>query len=236
MILGSITSIQVGRPRKYSVAGNAEKAWTSAIEKHAVRGSVRLGLTNLEGDEQADLKHHGGRDKAVLAYCMEHYEAWRSELPGVQFGHGGFGENLTVSGFGESDCCVGDLIEIADCRLQITQPRQPCWKLSRRWNLPKLAVRVQQTGRTGWYLRVLQPGTIQAGQPIRLIDRPFPDFSIAWSSSVMYAKPRCKEDDLRLAQCTALSDSWKTTLLRRASDGTERPESERLYGDSSHHP
>ncbi|TWT32164.1 6-N-hydroxylaminopurine resistance protein [Thalassoglobus neptunius] len=230
MILGKIESIQVGRPRRYDSEGDSSKSWTSAIGKCPVQGRVHVGLTNIAGDEQADLKHHGGPDKAVLAYAAKHYDDWNLELPDSPFRAGSFGENLTVSGFSEADCCIGDIMRIGDCELQISQPRQPCWKLSRYWNLPKLTIQVQQTGRTGWYYRVHKEGDIEAGISIELIDRPFPEFTVAWASSVMYAKPRSPDDDLRLAECPALSASWKETLHQRGMKGIEKDSSPRLNG------
>lgn len=230
MILGRIESVQVGRPHRYDDEGAAAEPWISAIRKQAVQGSVAVRRTSLAGDEQADLKHHGGPDKAVLAYAAHHFDEWNREFPDRAFAAGSFGENLTLSGCSESDCCIGDIIRIGDCQLQISQPRQPCWKLSRLWSLPKLAVRVQQTGRTGWYLRVLQEGTIEAGLPIELIERPFPALTVAWASSVMYSKPRIPEDDRRLAACEALSESWKSTLNKRAHADYQSTEQQRLFG------
>ncbi|MBC7965972.1 MAG: MOSC domain-containing protein [Fuerstia sp.] len=211
-----ILSIQVGRPQQFDVEGAPAESWTSAIRKTAVSGAVHLGRTGLAGDEQADPVHHGGPDKAVLAYAAKHYETWNAEFPDLNFPAGGFGENLTVAGIDESGGCIGDTFRIGDCLLQISQPRQPCWKLSRRWNFPQLAVLVQQNGRTGWYHRVLQEGVIEAGMALELVDRPFPDFSVAWASSVMFARPKRSDDDLRLAACPALSDAWRTTLENRA--------------------
>ena len=101
--------------------------------------------------------------------------------------------------------------------VQISQPRQPCWKLSRRWELPKLAVRVQQTRRTGWYLRVLQEGTVFAQEAMRLIDRPHPEWTIAEANEVMFATVRNAQRDLALSKCSSLSSSWKKTLAMRAS-------------------
>jgi len=230
MILGTIETIQVGRPRHFNDEGDSAKPWTSAICKTPVQGAIQLGWTNLDGDEQADLKHHGGPDKAVLAYSAAHYNTWKDELPDAAFEHGAFGENLTVSGLNEADCCVGDVMQIGDCQLQISQPRQPCWKLSRRWNLPKLAVLVQQTGRTGWYYRVIERGTFEPGSSIHLIDRPFPEFTVKKASEIMYAKPRSPNNDLALAQCPALSASWKETLTKRATKGIAPDTSKRLDG------
>ena len=105
---------------------------------------------------------------------------------------------------------------VSDCQLQISQPRQPCWKLARHWNLPKLPVLVQRNGRTGWYFRVLNEGVIEAGMTMELVDRPYPEYTVSWANSVMYAKPRRHKDSLRLAECPALSESWRTHLRQRA--------------------
>ena len=216
MTHGQVLSIQIGQIQEFAVAGDPADLWTSAISKTKVSEAVHVGHTGIAGDEQADLVNHGGPDKAVLAYASKHYEKWNAEFPDMNFESGGFGENLTVADIDESTGCIGDTFRISDCLLQISQPRQPCWKLSRRWNLPELTVLVQQNGRTGWYYRVLKEGVIEAGMGIELVDRPFPEFSVAWANSVMYAKPRRHEDDLRLAECPALSRSWRTNLEHRA--------------------
>ena len=216
MTHGQVLSIQIGQIQEFAVAGAPADSWTSAISKTKVSAVVHVGHTGIAGDEQADLVNHGGPDKAVLAYASKHYEKWNTEFPDMKFESGGFGENLTVADIDESACYIGDTFRISDCLLQISQPRQPCWKLSRRWNLPELAVLVQQNGRTGWYYRVLKEGVIEVGMAIELVDRPFPEFSVAWANSVMYARPRRHEDDLRLAECPALSRSWRTNLEHRA--------------------
>ncbi len=212
---------------------DSDKNWTSGICKNPVTGPVYAGKTNIEGDGQADLEHHGGVDKAVLAYSNVHYESWNQEFPDRRFADGAFGENLCVSELTETDVCIGDVFQLGECVLQVSQPRQPCWKLSRRWNLPKLAVRVQQTRRTGWYLRVLTEGLIQAPSPLKLMERPHAEFTIEWANTVMFAKPRNSNDDLKLAECPLLSTSWQKTLLARAKKGTEPNEAKRLRGESS---
>jgi MOSC domain-containing protein YiiM len=216
-----LESIQVGRSRQFNAEGESAKPWTSAIIKTNVKGSVYVTRTNIAGDEQADHKQHGGTDKAVLAYPACHYSSWNSEIEGVDFPAGGFGENLTVAGFDESCCCVGDTFRVGQCLLQVSQPRQPCWKLSKRWGIPNLVVLVQKTGRTGWYFRVLEEGEIEANMTIEIVERPNPDLTLSWANSVMYAKPRQRDDDLRLASCPDLSASWRNNLKKR----TRRSES-----------
>ncbi|MFO1003224.1 MAG: MOSC domain-containing protein [Planctomycetaceae bacterium] len=187
-----------------------------AIRKARVSGMVQVQQTGIASDEQADLVHHGGPDKAILAYAAQHYDQWNTEFPDKCFEAGGFGENLTVTGLDESRCCIGDTFRVGDSVLEISQPRQPCWKLSRRWDLPGLAVLVQKNGRTGWYLRVIKTGQIEAGMTLELIARPFPEFSVQWANTVMYAKPRRPADDQRLSLCPALSAAWRTDLEKRS--------------------
>ncbi|TWU03627.1 MOSC domain-containing protein [Neorhodopirellula pilleata] len=216
-----VVSIQVGRPRQFDSTEDADvgtgKPWESAIIKRPVSGPVSVFTENIDGDHQADLVHHGGPDKAVCAYASERFGFWSQTYPEIDWRPGCFGENLTLSGLVEPDVCIGDTFKVGDCVLQISQPRQPCWKLSRRWYLPKLAVLVQQTRFTGWYFRVLQSGIIEAGNVMRLTDRQYPQWSITAANDVMFAKPRDPARDRALADCPALSQSWRESLTQRAS-------------------
>ena len=212
-----VLSVQVGRLQRFgNDQDSGDKPWTSGIIKYSVSDSVMVRRTNLDGDEQADLVHHGGLDKAVLAYPHEHYKFWQTEFPEVNWENGCFGENLTLCGLTESEVCVGDVYSLGDSVLQISQPRQPCWKLSRRWAIPKLAVRVQQTRRTGWYMRVLQEGEVSFGQTMSLVERLHPEWTIGHCNDVMFARPREPERDIELASCESLSESWKQTLSKRS--------------------
>lgn len=210
-----IESVFVGRPQSFSAEGDSTPR-TSAIVKQRVDGPVYVHCENIDGDQQADLVHHGGLDKAICAYAVQNYACWIREFPRVDWEAGCFGENLALSGVGESDICIGDSFAVGSCILQVSQPRQPCWKLSRRWDIPKLAVRVQQTRRTGWYFRVLNVGVINTGQTMNLISRPYPQWTIDSANDVMFAKPPNFEHDQELAACSLLSTSWRKTLASRA--------------------
>ncbi|WP_315850966.1 MOSC domain-containing protein [Rhodopirellula europaea] len=217
-----IVSVQIGACRSFLKNGDPDRPWISAIEKNVVAGPVLTSELGLEGDEQADKVHHGGIDKAVLGYCESHYSFWEKEFSETKWGSGAFGENLTLSGMLESEVCIGDVFECQSAnadglRLQVSQPREPCWKLSQRWGLPKLAVRVQATRRTGWYMRVLHSGKVQAGQTLKLIQRPHPEFTVDVANNILFAKPRDAMADLRLAGCQSLSEAWKENLIRRSA-------------------
>ena len=213
-----VESIQVGRTQTY--LGDDGKSWESAIGKTTVAGPVVVHPESLEGDQQADRVHHGGLDKAILAYSCAHFDAWKIDFPDCSVSGGTFGENLTVDGMSEPDVCIGDVFQVGSSVLQVSQPRQPCWKLSRKWNLPKLAVHVQKTGRTGWYFRVIETGVINPGDLLELIDRPHAEFSVMRAHKIMHTKRRSKADDLMLSDCEALSSSWRDQLRLRA----DRPE------------
>ena len=125
---------------------------------------------NLDGDRQADLSVHGGPDKAVYCYPAEHYEAWQSEL-GRELDYGTFGENLTVSGLLEDNLHIDDVLTVGDAVLQVSQPRFPCFKLGIKLGDPLMVRRFQESGRSGFYCRVLEEGLIEAGQTIEVIER-----------------------------------------------------------------
>lgn len=211
--MAHIVSIQVGKPQTYTTG----TSWTSAIVKSPVLGSVWMGATNIAGDGQADLENHGGADKAVLAYGLAHYDHWRTVMPDVPWINGGFGENLTIDGLTEQDVCIGDVYRIGTARVQVSQPRQPCWKLARRWAINDLTAQVEQTGYTGWYLRVIDEGEIEARMPLDLVERPYPQWSVARTTEVYHRAKResafAMTVGAELAQVEPLAESWKSALL-----------------------
>jgi MOSC domain-containing protein YiiM len=137
--------------------------------KEPVLFRVRVRRLNLEGDAQADLRVHGGPDKAVYAYDLGGYEHWRREL-GLELPFGQFGENLTVEGMPETEVRIGDVYGIGTAVLQVSQPRSPCYKLAMKMERPRFLKPFLASGRTGFYLRVLEEGEIGAGDEIELIE------------------------------------------------------------------
>ena len=209
----TLVSIQAGRPRWLGGEGDPEgRPWRSGFVKEPVAGLVRLGRTGLNGDGQADERHHGGPEQALLAYAADHYPGWRAELGRPDFPHGAFGENLTIAGLDETTVCIGDTFAIGEARVQVSQPRTPCWKIGRRWAIPDLTKRVETTGRTGWYLRVLVEGEIAAGVPVLLVGRPYPEWTIARAHAVRRAQRRDPAAAAALAACPRLSPAWRSAL------------------------
>ena len=189
-----------------------DRPWVTSFFKDPVDGPVWLGLTNLAGDGQADLENHGGPDKAVLAYAAAHYPLWRAELGRPDLPYGAFGENFTIAGLTEATVCIGDVYAIGEARVQVSQPRQPCWKIARRWRIKDLTARVRETGRTGWYLRVLTEGYVEPGLPVTLIERPYPQWTVARATEIMHRRREAPAAAAELAACPLLSTAWRETL------------------------
>ena len=163
-----LLSVNVGRPRVLNWHGRDIR---TAIFKQPVSGPVALAGVNLAGDEQADLRVHGGPDKAVYAYDATHYAAWQALLPHwTDWTPGLFGENLTTEGLLETTVRVGDVFGLGTARLRAVQPRQPCHKLNARFDDAGMAARFAQVGRPGIYFRVEEPGTVQAGDALALLE------------------------------------------------------------------
>lgn len=218
MTTPSLLSIQVGLPKRRGVVGSKnpmERPFQSGIFKDNVEGRVWLGAENLAGDGQADLQNHGGTFRAVLAYSAEHYPVWRTELSLPDLPYGAFGENFTISGLDEETVCIGDVFSIGEAKVQVSQPRQPCWKLARRWNMKDLTARVHYHGWGGWYLSVVQQGYVQAGTPVVLEKHPLPGFDIAFVYALMNQQIDDPQAMAELANCEWLSPGWRAVFAER---------------------
>lgn len=171
-----VESVQVGR-----IAPLGPDRVPSAHVKHRVEGPVAIGRLGLAGDEQADLRVHGGPDKAVYGYSADLYPDWAAEHPqhAARLTPGAFGENLTISGLAEGDLCVGDIHAIGTARLQLCQPRQPCFKFALCFEDPRMPRAMVRSGRSGWYYRVVEEGEIRAGDTITRVERPHPELAFA---------------------------------------------------------
>ncbi len=174
MTTPTVISIQIGSSQIYT---DDQGTWETSFFKEPVTGSTYVEKMGLAGDSQTNKVHHGGKEKAVLMYSADHYPTWQAKL-NQEFTFGGFAENLTVGNLNENTVFIGDIFEIGVVKLQVTQARQPCAKIARRWGIPDLTKRVLKTGRTGWYCRVLETGSIAAGENVTLLERPNPTWNI----------------------------------------------------------
>jgi MOSC domain-containing protein YiiM len=210
-----LISVQIGRPRTVGTAGAAdpmERAFRSAIWKEPVSGPVVVGTLGLQGDAVANTRVHGGPEQAVLMYAGSHYPLWEAEWGRDGLGPGAFGENLTVEGLTETEACIGDVLEIGGVTFQVSQPRQPCATLARRHRVPDMIAIVQGNGRSGWYLRVLRTGWLEAGQPVRLAERPHPEWTVRRAALAYMRRKEDVEEARALGRCAALSPGWRERL------------------------
>lgn len=213
-----ILSIQVGRPKTYGAVGAADpmdRLWETSFFKEAVEGPLWLGPENLEGNGQADLRSHGGPDKAVLSYAASHYPDWRVELGKPDFPFGAFAENFTIEGLSEATVCIGDTYAVGDARIQVSQSRGPCWKIARRWRIEGLTERVLKSGRPGWYCRVLHEGEVAPGMTLELLERPHPEWTITRVHTTVYGGERDPDVLAALAAVPELADKPRGHLELR---------------------
>lgn len=219
-----IISLNVGKPAVFAYQG---KEIETGIFKHPVNEPLYLSKTNLDGDGQADLVYHGGPEKAVCVYPHEHYPYWTERLS-RQLDMGAFGENLTVEGLREESVCIGDIFQWGEAVVQISQPRQPCHKLAKKYDVPELPLWVQETGYTGFYFRVLQEGRVAMDQ-LQLIERHPAGVTVQFANQIMHLDKQNREGIERILAVDALSVNWCQTLTKRLA-GVQTDTSARLNG------
>ncbi len=217
-----LISLQLGAVRQIASEATGQwwdEDWRTGLYKRPSAGPQWLGAQGFRGDEQADRKNHGGPDKAVCVYPAEHYPHWNQALGLTELPWGAFGENFTTEGLLETGVCVGDIFGIGAARVQISQPRQPCWKLARRWRIKDLPVQLENAGFTGWYFRVLEEGLVERGASFSLVKRPHPEWTIEQANQVMHHRKHDLAAARLLASCPSLSASWVNSLSRRVETG-----------------
>ena len=206
-----VVSVNVGRPRTVDHQGRQVR---TAIYKTPVTGAVRVGRLNLDGDAQADLRVHGGEDKAAYVYPSEHYAYWARELK-RDLPWGQFGENLTVEGLLEDDVCIGDVLRIGDARFEVTQPRTPCYKLAMKMEIDDFIARFAASLRTGFYLRVLDEGSVAAGVAITREMRGQGELSVREAFRLRFGEPVAAEALQRAVEVPALTGGWRRAYQQR---------------------
>jgi len=216
----------IGRARPFGPNGEP-----SAIDKHPVAQPLWLGPMGLAGDDHGDTVHHGGADKALHHYAQEHYAVWHQVLPLVpeqSWQVGGFGENIATLGLTECDVCIGDIVRLGKAVLQVSQARQPCWRLNLRFGCDDMARRVQSSGRTGWYYRVLEAGEIAPGDELRLIDQPHGQWPLSRLLHHFYIEPLDRDALAAIAALEVLAPSWRQIAAQRLKTGGVEDWSRRL--------
>ena len=202
MSAATLVSIHAGK-----VAPLGPRRVPSAIVKARMPGRAMIGQLGLAGDAQADPRVHGGPEKAVYGYAQRHYADWARDFPehAEKFAPGGVGENLSIDGVDEEGICVGDVHAIGGALLQVCQPREPCFKFALLFGDNRLVRAMVESGRAGWYYRVLQEGDVGAGDAVRVHARPNPDFSFARLVAIVSRRQATPEECTRLAGMEGLA-------------------------------
>jgi MOSC domain-containing protein YiiM len=213
-VTNRVASVNVGRPMQVPYRGNMI---STAIFKYPVEGRVMLRTTGFDGDGQADPSVHGGEHKAAYIYSANDYAWWIEEL-GHPLQHGEFGENLTVTGFGDDTVSVGDVLRIGDALVQVAAPREPCFKLGIRMGDPRFQARFREANRMGFYVRVIEEGEIGAGDAAEVVERAEGSVTIAEFHGIFVDG----RDDVsalrRLAAAPTLEPEWVDWCERRIAD------------------
>lgn len=208
-----LVSVNVGKPRTVTWH---DREVSTGIFKEPVTGPVQVRTLNLEGDGQADLRVHGGTEKAVYVYAAEHYDFWKNALPGTELSHGAFGENLTIEGLpGEDEVSVGDVYRIGTALFMVTQPRMPCYKLGIRFSDDTMVKRFLDARRMGFYFSVLQEGELQTGDEVMLVDRHPQRLSITETTRMYVRETQDRALFETAANHPVLPESWREYFRQR---------------------
>jgi MOSC domain-containing protein YiiM len=210
-----VLSVNVGRPREFDYNGRPAK---SAIWKSPVTGRIAARGVNLEGDDQADRKAHGGPDKSVYAYAIEDLRWWEEQL-GRSLQYAEFGENLTTEGIEVNDALVGERWAIGTAVFEVSEPRIPCWRLGVRINDQGFVRRFTEAMRPGTYLRIIVEGAVGAGDEIRIIERPAHDMTVR---DIFRIYTRDRGEVERLLAVPRLSDAWLAWAQRYLEETKDR--------------
>lgn len=230
----AIAALLTGRATPLGSGGDI----LSGIAKHSRQGALKLGRDGLEGDEQGDRIYHGGPDKALHHYAADHYPAWAAWHPGspVAMAPGAFGENISTTGITETDVHVGDVFSTGAVLLQVTQARQPCFRVNLRLQRDDAALWMQTSGRTGWYYGVLRAGWLGAGDTLTLVDRPCPAWPLARVIAALFPQdlsaPGLPEEWRQAAQLAELAPRWRDAFARRLATGRIEDWTLRLHGSA----
>jgi MOSC domain-containing protein YiiM len=210
-----LISVNVGLPREITVGG---KTVRTSIWKNPVQGRVHVSTLNLDGDQQSDLKVHGGVGKAVYLYPSEHYSYWRTQLPDAELSWGAFGENFTSERILEDEIKIGDRVRVGSVEFMVTQPRMPCFKLGIRFNRRDMVKRFLASKRSGLYLAVIREGEVENGDSIEFIERQETGVTITDIVNLYSVDSQNQELLRRATEVPALPQSWKDYFRKRLWD------------------
>lgn len=210
-----IISINIASPERVSLDGGPKKH-RSGIFKTPVSKPIFLDCLGFEGDGVGDLKMHGGEDKALCAYCVDHFPYWNEKLQ-RKISPGSFGENLSLLGMPETAINIGDIFEVGAAQIQVSQPREPCHKLNKVFNDQSMACSVKKSGFSGYYLRVLKAGMVETGSLLKRVHKDPNEFSIEKANALLRKGGANSQDMEELISIRALGSEWQEKIQKRLS-------------------
>ena len=220
----AIKQILTGKVQPFGPKGEP-----SAYIKTPFSGTAKIDHLGLQSDQQADTRYHGGPDKALLHYAFDHYECWRTEQPQL-IEHfvqpGAFGENISSLGITEQEVCIGDQFQLGTAVVEVSQGRQPCWKLAHRFTAAHMVKEVIRTGRSGWYYRVIKPGNLETGDKLELLERKYPQWVVDQVTAMLIGNKNNTSDTAKLtelAKLKSLSSEWRTLAQKRLNKLAKTP-------------
>ncbi len=225
-----LIQVRSGKIKKSLGNGRIE----TAIHKSPCAGPVAISESGIVSDEHA-YGPHNSPDKALLHYCTSHYDKWAKEIPASEphFKPGAFGENIFNAEVSEMNICIGDRIAIGDVVVEASEPRTPCYKLNHRFEVVDMAKRTQTLFRTGWLYRVLKPGIVTAGDMIRLLERPNPDWTVARVMHYLFIETDNKAMMEQIVEIPQLGEDIKSKFSARLTRGVTEDQNGRMYGDTN---
>ena len=207
--MARLLSVNVGLPRDIEWKGRTVH---TGIWKNPVHGRCRVGRLNLDGDGQGDLAGHGGEQRAVFVYQIESYRYWQERLNSTDFVHGQFGENLTIEGLPDEAVCIGDRYQIGSALFEVTQPRVTCYRVGIRMNEPRMPALLTSSGRPGFYFRVLQEGSVGAGDEIVKVGEAKERMTVADINALLYSPNHSRDRLERALRIESLSPGWRSSF------------------------
>ncbi len=205
----------MNEPFVHKLMVRKENSETSVLPMKPVEEQIWLAEKGLTGDEAANPNHQRGKDQAIFAYPIQHYTYWKKVAEVENVDVGSFGENFSVLEMDEHSVCIGDIYRFGDAVIQVSQPFQPYKRLGERIKHKDIATQMNQTGRLGWYFRVLEEGYVLSRIDLELVERPYPEWSIAACQEISLAPIDNLRRTRALLACDALAQSWRRRLRKK---------------------
>ena len=209
----NLVSLNIALPEKINLNGGSKKYFTAFFKKR-VDGRIFLDESGFYGDGVGDSRIHGGKDLAVCAYFVDHFPYWQAELD-KEMNPGAFGENLSLSGITEKQINIGDIFRLGEAKIEVSQPRQPCHKLNKVFDLQEMACKVQKTGYTGCYFRVKKTGWVEPNSVFERIQEGSEKISVEMVNVLMFKEKKNPDLLNQVVSLQELSEDWREKFRKR---------------------